>query len=119
VTALTIQQTYETDRLDWSMLVSTDDAARLLNVTRGHLRRLCGSELQRKAMAFYAIPPSGGNPRWWIDRRYDRRLAPGQPVATGAAPNLDSYTAKQRELAQIRAACVERFRDARQTERGP
>ncbi len=100
---------------DWSMLISIDEAAPLLGMSAGQLRRKCGDELLGRGMAINCKPPQGGNARWFVDRRYDLRLARGYAGAVHQTPDLGAYTQKQRTTAWRRVEAVKRLREARQS----
>ena len=106
------------DVLDWSKLVELHQAAKLLGVNRDHLGRLCREQLETHGQAHYLKPPSGGKPRWFIDRLYDLRLAPDAIGRSQQTPDLTGYTKIQQQQAWQRAACVDTFNEARSTWRG-
>lgn len=104
--------------LDWSMLVPLVDAARMLGKHRDHLGRLCRDELSRTGMAVLAKPPAGGNPGWYIDRRYHRTLWRDPDNVIIDINSLDCYSAKQRRQAFMRVQCVDALRDGRVNHKG-
>lgn len=103
---------------DWPYLIEVADAAPLLGMNPGALRRKCASELMGKALAFQAPPPGGGNVRWWIDRRYDPALVEA-PVGEQMPDGVAQLTAKQRRDMGIRLICIEALNRERSTRSVP
>lgn len=100
---------------DWSQWIAASEAARLLGMHEGHLRRICGEQLHASGMAIYAAPLGGNKARWWISRKYDVRLTGGITSERHQVTNLDQFSRAQVDTAWARAACVDRLREARQT----
>jgi len=105
--------------LDYSMLIEAGEAAGLLGKHRDAMTRDCRDRLRHQGLAVYAAPPNGGNPRWWVDRRHDLRLAPGSVGEQYQTPQLGHYPREKVREAWDRAACVERLRKMRAHERRP
>ena len=90
------------------------DAAAILGLSAGHLRRKC-EQLVDAGMAMWGELP-GGQTGWLIHRGYDRRLMEqNEPIS---AADLDRYGDRQQRLAWARWDCVCRFRAAKQDRRG-
>lgn len=97
---------------DFARLVAIEQAAALLDMDAGSIRRLCRERLQYEGLAVLTRPPDGGAEKWFIHRSFDPRLQrPGD--ARLIESDLSAFTAKQREQAMQRRTCVERFRHAR------
>jgi transposase InsO family protein len=96
------------------MLVSADEAAKLMGMTPGHLRRALCPGLRDRGLAYHGPGPEGGQPRWWIDRRADLALAPGRAGESHRPSNRELYTDKQNRVADLKIKCVEMLRHARQ-----
>ncbi|MEM6750750.1 MAG: DNA-binding domain-containing protein [Planctomycetota bacterium] len=76
------------------------------------MRRKCGAELEGKGLAWQAPPPGGGNPRWWIDRRWDERLRQA-PVGEKLPAAFQQYSAKQQRDAHLKRLCIDALDAAR------
>ena len=111
--------THRDKPLDWSMLVSVDQAAPLLGKTAGHLRRHLCPGLAGRGLALHRPGPDGGQPRWWIDRRADLALAPGLAGESHRPSNRELYTEQQNRAADLKIHCVNMLRHARQNWPGP
>ena len=100
---------------DRTLLVSLPEAAALLGWSQGHLRRVCARELAGRNLAWLLPPPppEKGRSEWWLDRRYDPRLAGGRTGEMFAAPDTGQFPIHQVDLAHQRVACVGRLREAR------
>lgn len=110
-------------KIDWAQWISAVDAARLLDMDRAALARKCGNELASKGLALMARPPQGGKVSWFLNRRFDHRLAAdtasaGLPTSAGLSEQLARLPQNKREQAQQRAACVNLLRAWRATEPG-
>ena len=103
--------------LDPQQWITVGEAAKLLDVTDRHLRRLCDEMLSKQGLAVLATPPEGGNACWMINRRYDLKLGAGGTGQVFQVPvaELARCTEEQRREAWARVKCVELFREARQT----
>lgn len=98
---------------DWRRLVGIAEAAKMLEIDAGHLRRDCRTKLLGQGMAYYGKSPEGGQEQWYVSLDYDNRLLAGPIGPAWAEPDLTVYTQKQREQALQRRACVEIWNTAR------
>lgn len=103
---------------DFDQLIPLNEAAVILRKNKGQLRRLCAEKLMGRNMAVCVRPPSGGKPKWFIDRRYNIALARGEAGKAHQSPSLVGYKPTQIAQANLRADCVASFRRARQTWKG-
>lgn len=99
--------------INWDQWIPIDEAARRLDVSEGHLRRVCANDLAGSRMAVHGRAPEGGNPKWWIWRQWDQRLKSGPIGLVRPADALAGYTAKQLRTARQREQCVIAFDQAR------
>ncbi|MGE5607691.1 MAG: DNA-binding domain-containing protein [Bacillota bacterium] len=103
---------------DWQAVVPAAEAAAKLGLNIDSLTRRCRVDLSQRGLAFYATPPEGGQPRWFISRDFDARLLGGGFGEQYQEPDLSAYSERQRIGALQRRACVERFNRALVTEKG-
>jgi hypothetical protein len=102
---------------DFSRLVPIDAAALILDVHQNSLARLCREKLGPLGQARQERPPEGGQVKWFIDKSYHPALkAADDPKSIPS--DLSGYTEGQQSMALQRAACVDRFRNARCNGRG-
>ena len=101
------------DPAEWLPLAQ---AADILGLSAGALRRKAAEHLVDAGLALFGKLPSGRD-GWSIHRSYDRRLFEQSGPVDG--PDLDGFGGKQRRLAWARWHCVEQFREAKRTRSGP
>lgn len=97
--------------IDWNEWIELAEAALLLGLSCGHLRRLCKERLQGRGLALLATPDEGGNERWYLHESYDARLVMGEYVPTGP-DGFDAVLAastRQKNRAFQKRACVMAF----------
>lgn len=105
--------------IDLRDYVAIEEACRLLQMSDRHLRRLCTHTLQRRGLAVFCRPESGGGKaRWFVARKYDLKLARGAMGAVQQIPSLEGFSKKQVDIAWRRVACVESLREARSSWKG-
>jgi transposase InsO family protein len=97
---------------EWRRMVPIEVAADKLNLNPDHLARKCRDELQGRGLARFGQHPEGGRAKWWLSPEYDPRLIDGPIGDSWQEPDLTKYTARQREQALQRRACVEAFTSA-------
>ena len=98
---------------DLSRYVPIDEAAAMLEMDAGHLRRRCREELAAKGLAVLIVPPEGGAEQWFVLREWNPRLIGGATGQLYADPDLSAFTLKQQQDARSRRICVEDLRKAR------
>ena len=107
----------KSSELDPDEWIALKEAANLMGLDRSHLARQCRTRLAGIGRAIKTRPTDGGAPKWYIARHHDSRLsqdaAHGPKGTTGLAPDLSTYTQRQRDDACTRIACVQSYRDAR------
>jgi transposase InsO family protein len=101
--------------IDLTQCVALVEAAKLLGRTIDHLSRVCREELEVRGLAVLSAE-GGGQPKWFIHRSYDPRLA--DPGFDFQEPDLAGYTLKQQDGARRRRLCVKAFRESRMHARG-
>lgn len=104
--------------INWAQWIDAREAAPRLGMSRDHLTRECRERLERAGAAMFCRPASGGNPRWFIRRSHDLRLAPGIVGEAYQQPDLTCYPRRKVDEAMQRKACVDALRAARQTRPG-
>ncbi|MEO0966299.1 MAG: transposase domain-containing protein [Planctomycetota bacterium] len=107
-------------KLDWSRLVLVEEAAQRLSLSRTSVTRRCHDPggWADQLLAHYAQRPGDGQPKWWIDRRADDRLAATATPIPEAEDKLRragfyGYAEAARRRAYRRLDCVRALRHAR------
>lgn len=97
---------------DFSRLIAATEAASLLNMNAGSLRRRCAEEWGPRGLAFHVADPRDGKVKWFVFRGVDRRLAGGAvgEAYRGDREQLARFTQEQVREALRRAAAAEAFR---------
>lgn len=109
---------FAADETRWDLFIPAVEAAGLLGVHIDSLTRRCRAELAGRGLAMHAAPPGGGQPKWYIRRDFDARLAPKPIGQLYQEPDLSIFTEKQQHIALQRRACVERFARAMASQSG-
>lgn len=99
--------------VDLSEFVSIDRAALAMEISEGHLARRCRSELVEKGLAKLTTPPDGGQPRWYLNRAVDPRIASDAGENRLNDLDLSSFSGRRRAEAMKRRACVLALRELR------
>ena len=103
---------------DAARFVAVEEAASLLEIDAGNLRRKCRDELAQLGLAVRIVPPEGGQEKWLIHRDYNPRLIGGDFATLYRESDLSSLSMKQQQGARNRRLCVEELRRDRRDRPG-
>lgn len=112
MSALALTSAAGMSRTDW---VPIDEAARLLGMSEGALRRLCSTRLKAQGMAVQRKRDNGGPACWHVSAAHDWRLVRRgvEQTETGTSvvnDLLEGASAEKREQAETLAQIVIEFR---------